>query len=279
MAVRLTIEASGQTVIAGRATRITVFGTASLGCPQVRVRAATSISGVPIFSGIAEVSYPPPSSGIADDPASDGRFVVEFAAPGAGLACATPIFVSVECLANPAFRRLGWRPVTCKMGSPGHDGGDNGGNGDDGSHGSNGGSDWPFLDPPSILCPLWGRVFVNMLLPAMLVFVAGLSFGQPAVVGVGLFLLAGAMAWYVFWRRWCVPPTCGVLRAWTWVLKRCTSAALGLAILQMFIVPNVLAWLLVPTLGVPVGWLVTALRNRRCSIPPITATVHQLSLW
>jgi hypothetical protein len=37
--------------------------------------------------------------------------------------------------------------------------------------------------------------------------------------------------------------------------------------------------LLVPVLGIPVGWLVTELRRRRCAIPPITATVQQLPLW
>jgi hypothetical protein len=267
MACRLTIEASGQMIVAGRATRITVFGTAAVGCSNVRVTAATSMSSPPIFSGVVAVAYPPASSTTPGDPANDGRFVAEFPAPGAGLACDTPLFVSVTCLDDPSCPpRIGWRRVACK---------------DVGGGGGNGGTDtdWPFEDPPHVVCPIWGRVFVNMLLPAMLTLVAGVSLHQPMVVGLGLLLLSGAMAWYVFWSRWCVPPTCGVLRAWTWVLKRCTYAALGLAILQMFLVPNVVAWLLVPALGVPVGWLVTALRNRRCSIPPISATVQQLSLW
>ncbi len=270
-------------MVAGQATRITVFGTASAGCGEVRVTAATSVSSPPIFQGVVGVVFPPPSNADPNHPANDGRFVAEFAAPGAGLACGWPLFVSVECVADPQCRKFAWRAMECKVGAggpgsgPGSDPGHDPGNGP--GNGTGHDSDWPFPDPPHIVCPIWGRVFVNMLMPAMLMLVGGLSFLQPVVVGVGLFLVAGAMAWYAFWSRWCVPPTCGVRRAWTWVLKRCTAFAFSLAVLQMFLVPNVLAWFLVPALGVPVGWLVTDLRNRRCSIPASTDTVQQLQLW
>jgi hypothetical protein len=63
------------------------------------------------------------------------------------------------------------------------------------------------------------------------------------------------------------------------VLKRRTAVAFTLAVGQMFFVPSVLAWFLVLALGVPAGWLVTDLRNRRCSIPASTASVNQLQLW
>jgi hypothetical protein len=271
MACRLTVEASGEGVQAGVATRIRVFGTAAAGCPAVRVTAATSLTASPMFTAVATVSYPPQSS---DDPANDGRFVVEFPAPGGGLFCESPLFVIVECLADPTCRIIGFRPAHCKVGGPGGGGPDGDGDEDD-----DGSWDWPFDDPPGIVCRVWGRVFVNMLLPAMLTLVAGLSFGNAIVIGVGLLMLTGAMGWFAFWSYWCTPPTCGVLTAWTWVLKTCVAAALSLATVQMFIVPNVMAWLLVPVLGIPVGWLVTELRRRRCAIPPITATVQQLPLW
>lgn len=275
MACRLTIEATGQIVVAGQATRITVFGTASAGCGEVRVTAATSVSSSPIFQGVVSVVFPPQSSADPNDPANDGRFVAEFAAPGAGLACGWPLFVSVECVADSQCRKFAWRAVGCKSGG----GAPGSGPGSDPGIGHGPDSDWPFPDPPHIVCPIWGRVFVNMLMPAMLMLVGGLSFRLPAVVGFALLLVAGAMAWYAFWSKWCAPPVCGVLRAWTWVLKRCTALAFSLAVLQMFLVPSVIAWFLVPALGVPVGWLVTDLRNRRCSIPASTDTVQQLQLW
>jgi hypothetical protein len=280
MACRLTVEVSGQAVSSGMATRLTVFGTASAGCPAVRVTASMSLTSPPVFQGVVTVVYPPQSTTNPDDAANDGRFVAEFAAPGGGTACGMPVFVSVECVADPSCRLFGWRSVDCKVGSPG--GGGNGDPGDDDDNDGNSGDedwDWPFLDPPSIVCPIWGRVFVNMLWPAMAAIVTGLSFlFWPAVAG-GLLLFAGAMAWYGFWSRWCAPPTCGVYRAWTWVLKRCTALAFTLAVAQQMIVPNLWAWLLVPALGVPVGWLVTGLRRRRCSIPASTDTVQQLQLW
>jgi hypothetical protein len=281
MACRLTVEVTGEDVQAGVATRIRVFGTAAAGCPAVRVTAATSLTAAPMFSEVATVSYPPPSSTNPDDPANDGRFVVEFAAPGSGIFCEAPLFVMVACLADPTCSVIGFRPTHCKAGGPG-------GGGDDGTGGPGGGSgngddngswDWPFGDPPSIVCPVWGRVFVNMLLPAMLTLVGGLSFGNAIAIGVGLLMLTGAMGWFAFWSVWCVPPTCGVLTAWTWVLKICVAEAISLATVQMFVIPNPVAWFLVPALGIPVGWLVTELRNRRCPIPPITATVQQLRLW
>jgi hypothetical protein len=269
MACRLTVEATGEGVQAGVAGRINVFGTAAAGCPAVRVTVSTSLTAPPMYTGVATVSYPPLSSPNPDDPGNDGRFVVAITPPGSGIFCEAPLFVMVECLADPTCRVIGFRPVRCKVGGGGGDGDDDG----------NGSWDWPFDDPPSIVCRVWGRVFVNMLLPAMLMLVAGLSFQNQIAIGVGLLMLIGAMGWFAFWSYWCVPPRCGVLTAWTWVLKRCVAEAISLAILQMFLIPNPLAWLLVPVLGIPVGWLVTELRNRRCSIPPIMATVQQLPLW
>lgn len=281
MACRLTVEVGGQAVTAGLATRLTVFGTAAVGCSQVRVTAATAINSPPLFQAVVTVLYPPPSTSNPSDPANDGRFVAEFDAPGSGTACEMPIFVSVECVADPACRLFAWRPVKCKVDAPG-----GGGTGDPNDPGNTGGTDngngwdWPFDGPPSIVCPIWGRVFVNMLWPAMAAIVTGLSFLLWPVAAGGLLLFAGAMAWFRFWSTWCAPPTCGVYRAWAWVLKRCTALALSYAAAQqMFMVPNVWAWLLVPALGVLVGWFITGLRRRRCSIPASTDSVQQLQLW
>ncbi len=281
MACRLTIEVSGQNVTSGYAAELTVFGTASRSCPEVRVTAATSIASAPIFQGVLTVAYPPMSTSNPEDPANDGRFAVIVPAPGNGTACGMPIFVSVECVNDPTCRKFAWRSVACKnpggsgTGDPNdpHSGGGNNGNDNDPNW------DWPFEDPPSVVCPIWGRVFVNMLMPAMMALVTALSFQSWPAVGVALFAVAGAMAYYGFWSRWCVPPTCGVYRAWTWVLKRCTALAFSLAVGQQMFAPNLWAWLLVPALGVLVGWLVTELRQRRCSIPASTDSVQQLQLW
>ena len=243
----------------GRPRRWSVFARVSGTCTHVNIEVRlVPVQGNNLYSATCEVD-----NGLATG-------FVDF--PDPTYFCGQRLWACATC-AGGGCTLSGWTHLRCKAeGTTGT--GPTNGNGNVPGGGNGGLPNWPWPSPPSIFCPMIGRIFIPMFAAAVLVIVVASTFGMNWVLAA-VALLSVPFAVLAFWRRWCTPRWCYVVGGMLWGLKPAFVAAVGLAIFQ----PNVLTAVVALAIGAGAGMCTAYLRENRCFIPKLTTPFSALPIW
>ena len=256
----------------GLAINLTVYGHASRNCPRVHVRVRTSQNGPMLCDVLVDAHFNAVQQGTDPlAPENDGTWSADFVGPESGIPCGMQLWVDAWCTGGDGDCEFhDWRAVRCKN-HPGR--ADPGEDSQPGSGGS--GSDWPWPDPPHIICPQFGRAYLSLLLFGLLALAWGISARSATFITLGVTSIALAEGIRLFWFHWCVPNSCYFWGGVLWVFKRATAGAMVCALANR----SFAGTLVMIAYGVIGGWVLHHLQRRHCPVPSGRTAMAQLPLF